>query len=46
MYLQKIFEGKDVEISRLSYGIPMGAEIDYLDDMTLDRALNDRKKIS
>ena len=46
MYLQKIFEGKNVEISRLSYGIPMGAEIDYLDDITLDRALNDRKKIS
>ena len=46
LYLQKIFEGKDVEISRLSYGIPMGAEIDYLDDITLDRALSDRKKIS
>ena len=45
LYLQKIFEGKDVEISRLSYGIPMGAEIDYLDDITLDRALSDRKKI-
>ena len=46
LYLQKILEDKDVEISRLSYGIPMGAEIDYLDEITLDRALNDRKKIS
>lgn len=46
LYLQKILEGKDVVISRLSYGIPMGAEIDYLDEITLDRALNDRKKIS
>ena len=46
LYLKKIFEGKDVEISRLSYGIPMGAEIDYLDEITLDRALSDRKKIS
>ena len=46
LYLQKIFEGKNVDISRLSYGIPMGAEIDYLDDITLDRALSDRKKIS
>ncbi len=46
LYLKKIFEGKNVEISRLSYGIPMGAEIDYLDEITLDRALADRKKIS
>lgn len=46
LYLQKILEGKDVVISRLSYGIPMGAEIDYLDEITLDRALSDRKKIS
>ncbi len=46
LYIKKIFENKNVEISRLSYGIPMGAEIDYLDEITLDRALSDRKKIS
>ena len=46
LYIKKIFEKKNVLISRLSYGIPMGAEIDYLDIMTLDRALEDRKKIS
>ena len=31
LYIKKIFENKNVTISRLSYGIPMGAEIDYLD---------------
>lgn len=46
LYIKKIFENKPVEISRLSYGIPMGAEIDYLDSITLDRAISDRKKIS
>lgn len=46
LYIKKIFEGKAVTISRLSYGIPIGAEIDYLDVMTLDKALSDRKKIS
>lgn len=46
LYLKKIFENKNVIISRLSYGLPIGAEIDYLDMMTLDRALEDRKKIS
>lgn len=46
LYIKKIFEKKKVNISRLSYGIPMGAEIDYLDELTLDRALSDRKIIS
>ena len=45
LYIKKIFEDKNVEISRLSYGIPMGVEIDYLDSITLDRALKDRKDI-
>lgn len=46
LYLKKQFENKNVTISRLSYGLPIGAEIDYLDMMTLDRALEDRKQIS
>ncbi len=46
LYIKKIFEKKNVTISRLSYGLPMGAEIDYLDILTLDKALEDRKKIS
>lgn len=46
LYIKKILEKKNVVISRLSYGIPMGAEIDYLDILTLDKALEDRKKIS
>ena len=46
LYIKKILEGKDIVVSRLSYGIPIGAEIDYIDAMTLDRALEDRKKIS
>ncbi len=45
LYIKKIFEDKGIKVSRLSYGIPMGAEIDYLDTITLDRALQDRKEI-
>lgn len=46
LYINKLFEGQEVKISRLSYGLPSGAEIDYLDMFTLDKALNDRKIIS
>ncbi len=45
LYLKKILENLNVKITRLSYGIPMGVEIDYLDSITLDRALKDRKDI-
>ena len=46
LYIKKILKNKKVTISRLSYGIPIGAEIDYLDNVTLEKALEDRKKIS
>lgn len=45
LYIKKMFESKNIKISRLSYGIPMGVELDYLDSMTLDKALLDRKEI-
>ena len=46
LYIKKILEDKGIKISRLSYGIPMGVDIDYLDEITLLNALNDRKDIS
>ncbi|MBR1417153.1 MAG: recombination protein RecR [Bacilli bacterium] len=46
LYIKKIFENNNVIVSRLSYGIPMGVEIDYLDEQTLFNALNDRKNLS
>ncbi len=45
MYITKILKERQLKISRLSYGIPMGAEIDYLDALTLERALDDRKNL-
>ena len=45
LYLKKLLENCNIKITRLSYGIPMGVEIDYLDSITLDRALKDRKDI-
>lgn len=45
LYLKKILANQKIKITRLSYGIPMGAEIDYLDILTLERALYDRKEV-
>ena len=38
-------EAPDVKITTLAQGIPMGAELDYMDEGTLQLALNSRKKI-
>lgn len=46
MYITRILKKTNIKISRLSYGIPMGAEIDYLDSLTIERALNDRQELS
>lgn len=45
LYIKKILEDKDIKITRLSNGIPMGADIEYIDILTLERALSDRKEI-
>lgn len=43
LYIQKKLEGKKVKVSRLSYGIPVGSDIEYLDPMMISKALDDRK---
>ncbi|MBQ6285283.1 MAG: recombination protein RecR [Bacilli bacterium] len=46
MYIQKLLEKKDIKVSRLSYGIPMGSDIEYLDPIMISKAWDDRKVIS
>ena len=46
LYISKMLEDKDVVVSKIASGVPMGTDIDYLDSMTLEMALEDRKKIS
>ena len=46
LYLKKLLEKFDLKVSRLSYGIPMGSEIEYLDPFMISKALDDRKIIS
>ena len=43
LYIQKLLKDKNVKVSRLSYGIPMGGDIEYLDPLTIMRAIDDRK---
>jgi recombination protein RecR len=42
LYIKKILEGIDIKITRLASGVPIGADMEYVDSLTLERALNDR----
>ena len=42
-YLARILEPYDVAVSRLAYGIPVGGDIEYADEVTLYRAMEGRK---
>lgn len=45
LYIKKLLEGRNVRISRLSHGIPMGSDIEFLDPLMISKALEDRKYI-
>lgn len=44
MYLSKLIQPLGVKITRLAHGLPMGAEIEYADEITLGRALEGRRE--
>ncbi len=46
LYIRKLLEGTDVKISKIAHGIPLGADIDYIDPLTLEMAIEDRTTIS
>ena len=43
LYIEKMLEQYNITISRLAYGLPMGAQLDYADELTLTRAFEGRK---
>ena len=45
LYLDKILKEKKVLVTRLAHGLPMGSSLDYADDLTLIKALDNRRKI-
>ena len=42
-YIARLLEKYPVEVSRLAYGIPVGADIEYADEVTLLRAMEGRR---
>ena len=45
LYISKILHGCKASVTRLAYGLPMGGNLDYTDQITLQKALEGRHKI-
>lgn len=45
MYLSKLITPLGVRVTRLAYGVPVGADLEYADEVTLLRALDGRRDI-
>ena len=46
MYIAKLLSPFEIKVSRLAYGIPVGADLEYADEVTLNRALAGRRSIN
>ncbi len=44
LYLERILNKDNLVISRIGYGLPAGGDIEYVDELTLKRAIDSRKK--
>ena len=45
LYIAKLLKGKSVKVTRLARGLPMGGDLEYIDDATIMRAMEGRTAI-
>ena len=45
MYISRLLKPFDVKVTRLAYGIPVGSNLEFADDATLNRALEGRTEM-
>lgn len=45
LYIVKKLEHENVIVSKIAHGVPLGADMEYIDSLTLEMALEDRKAI-
>ncbi len=45
MYISRLLKPMGITVSRLAYGVPVGADLEYADEVTLSKALEGRRNI-
>ena len=46
LYITKLLEGSGVKVTQIAQGVPMGADMEYLDALTLEMAVENRNEVS
>lgn len=46
LYISKLLEGLNIKITKIAAGVPVGADMEYLDSITIQRALEGRIEVS
>lgn len=46
LYINNILSDMNIKVTRIASGIPMGADMEYVDSLTLEKAFDNRKTIS
>jgi recombination protein RecR len=46
LYIKNILNGLNIKVTRIASGIPMGADMEYIDSLTLEKAFDNRQLIS
>ncbi|MDD7675294.1 MAG: recombination mediator RecR [Eubacteriales bacterium] len=44
MYISRLIKPLGIKVSRLAYGVPVGGDLEYADEITLSRAIDGRKE--
>ena len=45
MYISRLLRPMEVKVTRLAYGVPVGGQLEYTDEVTISRALEGRQEI-
>jgi len=45
LYISKILKPTGVKVTRIAHGVPVGGDLEYVDEVTLSRALEGRREI-
>lgn len=46
LYISKILKGLPVKVTRIAHGVPLGVDMEYIDFLTLELALENRQDVS
>jgi len=45
LYLARVIQPRNIEVSRLAFGLPVGADLEFVDEVTLARSMAGRRSV-